>query len=127
MAVDARAAQRMSRILEGWQCDWPASLRDLVHALRCSSFDLVIVGCLFDGSRAIEALAAARLHAPDVPLACVRAAAFSSRLGEATLAAFHSAAEELGADCYVDVLQFPDDGAGDARVRGMLERLMLVT
>jgi hypothetical protein len=127
MAVSARAAERMCRILEGMDLECPGSLRELAFALRCQSFDLVIVGCDFDGSQAIDAMKMARLNAPRVPLACVRVAPFSSALGEATISALHSAAEELGADCFIDVLQFPDDPEGNARVLEMLERLVCVT
>jgi hypothetical protein len=127
MAVTTRAAERMCRILDGVDLQRPSTLREFAFALRCSSFDLIIVGCHFDDSRAIDAVKTALLNAPSVPLACVRAAPFSSALGEATLSAFHAAAEELGADCFIDVLQFPDDAYGNARVREMLERLACVT
>jgi hypothetical protein len=127
MAVSERAAQRMLRVLSGWEVASAASLPQFVHALRCCEHDLVIVGCHFDGSRALEALKSATAHAPRVPLACVLAAPFSSHLGEGTVAAFHAAAEELGVDCFIDVLQFPDDEAGNARVHAMLERLLFVT
>jgi hypothetical protein len=127
MAVSERAAPRMRRVLDGLEFDQPASLYQFSHALRCSPFDLVIVGCMFDGSRAIEAIRMAKLHAAHVPLACVRAAPFSTALGEATLSAFHAAAEELGADCFVDLLQFADDVEGNSRVRTLLERLAFVT
>ena len=127
MAVSARAAERMCRILGGMDLERPGSLRELVFALRCQSFDLVIVGCHFDGSQAIDAMRTALRNAPRVPLACVRVLPFDSALGEATLSALHAAAEELGADCFIDVVQFPDDAQGNARVRDMLERLVYVT
>jgi hypothetical protein len=126
-AVAPRAAQRMSRILAGWEVSHAASLAQFAHELRCSNFDLMIVGCHFDGSRALEAVKTARAQAPEVPLVCVLAAPFSTPLGEATVTAFHTAAEELGVDCFVDVLQFADEEAGNARIRGMLERLVFVT
>lgn len=124
LAVTERAAERMARILTGWEVTAAASLAQFSHALRCSEFELVIVGCHFDGSRALEAVKTAMTHAPQVPLACVLAAPFSSPLGEGTVAAFHAAAEELGVDCFIDVLQFPDDASSNARVRAMLERLV---
>lgn len=123
MAVSPRAAQRMCRILDGWEIVQPESLRTLAHELRRATYDLIIVGHLFDDSRAIEAARAALLHAPRVPLVCVRAAPFQSVLGDAAIDAFHAAAEELGAECFIDVLQFPDDGEGNARVRLLIERL----
>jgi hypothetical protein len=126
MAVSPRAAERMCRVLEGLELERPASLSDMTHALRCSSFNLVIVGCHFDGSRAIEAVNTALMHAAGARIVCVRAAPFCSSLGEATLAAFHAAAEALGVDGFLDVLQFPDDPGGNARVRALLERLVYV-
>jgi hypothetical protein len=125
IAVSERADERMSRILAGFDVMRADSLSGLALALRCASFDLVIVGCHFDGSRATEAVKTARSQAGAVPLACVLAAPFSGPLGEGTVAAFHAASEELGVDCFIDVTQFPDDAAGDARVRAMLERLVV--
>jgi hypothetical protein len=127
MAVSPRAADRIRRILHGFRLECPASLGELAQALRSSSFDVVVVGSHFDGSRALEASRMVRWHAPQVPLACVRGAPFCNPLGEATLAAFRAAAEELGVDCFVDVLQFADDDAGNARLRAMFDRLVFVT
>ena len=127
LAVSTGAQERMSRILAGYHLERPASLRELAFAMRCSAFDLAVVGSHFDSSRAIEALKTVLLNAPQVPLVCVRASPFDSTLGEATLAAFEAAAEEIGVDCYVDVLKFPDDAAGNARVRALFDRLLHVT
>jgi hypothetical protein len=126
LAVSMRAAERMNRVFEGWQVTRPASVAELSQVLRMGSADLVVVGSLFDGSRAIEAVKAARRDAPGVPLVCVRAAPFYSALGRSALAALRCAAEELGADCFIDVLEFPDDAEGNRRVRAMLERLACV-
>jgi hypothetical protein len=127
MAVSPRAAERMSRILPGVEVTQAASLGEFTYALRCRSFDLVVVGCHFDGSRALEAIKTARSNAPGAALACVLAAPFESTLGVGTLAALQAAAGELGVDCFIDVMQFPDDAAGNARVRSILDRLALVT
>ena len=104
LAVSPRAVDRMSRILAGWDLTQPPSLHAMVDDLRCKRFELIIVGHFFDDSQAIEA---------------VRSAA----LGEGALAAFHAAAEPLGADCFVDVLKFPDNPEGNAQVRAILDRL----
>jgi hypothetical protein len=127
MAVSPGAADRIGRILHGFRLECSGSLGELAQALRSSSFEVVVVGSHFDGSRAIEALKMVRWHAPQVPLVCVRGAPFCNPLGEATLAAFRAAAEELGVDCFVDVLQFADDDAGNARLRTMFDRLVFVT
>jgi hypothetical protein len=127
MALHPRADDRMCRILEGLEPSRVGELGELVHALGCGSFDLVIVGSHFDGSRGIEALRCARLLAPHAALACVRVVPFSTPLGDATLTAFQAAAEGLGADGFIDLLKFADDEEGNARVRAMLDRLMDVT
>ena len=68
-----------------------------------------------------------REHSPQARLVCVRAGPFCNPLGEATLAALQTAAEELGINGFVDLPEFPDDDAGNARVRAMFERLVFVT
>lgn len=123
VAVSERAAERMGRVLQGFASEWCGSVEELRHALQRSQYDLVVVGSRFDGSNAIEAVKAV-VQERAAPLACVRAAPFGVPLGDATLAAFRVAAEELGARCFVDVLQFPDDAAGNAELRAMLERCL---
>jgi hypothetical protein len=127
MAISPRAVDRVGRILRGFTLERAATLGELTHAMRRPSFDLVVVGSRFDGSRAIEALKVVRSHAPHIALACVRPTPFCNPLGGATLEAFQVAVGELGANCFVDMLQFPDDDAGNARVRAIFERLMSVT
>ncbi len=126
LAVSPRAAGRMRRVLDGWEIAQLDSLSALAHELRCTSYDLVVIGHLFDGSRAIEAVKTTLLHARHVPLVCVRAAPFETTLGDAAICAFQAAAEELGAECFIDVLQFPDDGEGNAHMRRIIERLAFV-
>lgn len=123
LAVSPRAVDRMSRILAGWDLTQPPSLHAMVDDLRCKRFELIIVGHFFDDSQAIEAVWTALQQAPHVPLVCVCGAPFRGPLGEGALAAFHAAAEQLGADCFVDVLKFPDNPEGNAQVRAILDRL----
>lgn len=127
LAVDPRVAQRMLRILEGFAVERAATVADVAGALQRSRFDLVIVDSHFDRSHAIEATQAVLAKARDVPLVCVRAMPFNTFLTGASVAAFRAAAVALGADLFLDVLQFPDDDAGNARARAMLERVALVT
>jgi hypothetical protein len=54
---------------------------------------------------------------------CVRGAPFS-HLAETTLEASRMALSELGAQDFIDLLEYPDDALGNARVRAMLERLL---
>jgi hypothetical protein len=53
---------------------------------------------------------------------CVRG--LPSRLGHRSLHALRTVLDELGARDFIDLLEYPDDALGNARVRAMLERLM---
>ena len=127
IAVNPRASGRMLRVLEGFAVERAATVDEVSGALQRLRFDLVIVGSHFDRSHGIEAIEAVLAQACEVPLVCVHAAPFNTPLTEASVAAFRAAAMALGADLFLDVLQFPDDDAGNARARAMLERAALAT
>jgi len=79
MAVSEGAAERMCRILDGLEVERPAAMPQFVHALRCSSFDLVVVGAHFDGSRAIVPTASSMYcNSPTTPKATRGCGACSS-------------------------------------------------
>lgn len=73
--------------------------------------------------RAAAALERVRARDETFPVVCVRGLPFS-RLGERTLEASRVALGELGARDFIDLLEYPDDALGNARVRAMLERLL---
>lgn len=125
LAIGPRALERMLRILEGFAVEHAATVNEVARALEPQHFDMIIVGSHFDSSNAVGAVKLVLSRAPDVPLACVHALPFSVGLGEAALGAFRAACEELGVDSFLDLREFPDDEAGNARVRAMLERLLV--
>ena len=71
----------------------------------------------------IDALKEAVSRAARTPVVCLRGTGFVSALGAGTVEALRLASEALGADCFIDLGRFPDDAAGNARVRAMIERL----
>ena len=123
VAVGERSRPRLHAILGGW-CDtvYAQRLRDIPPLLH-GGFDLVVIGAHFDFSRGIETLCAVLDHRPACPVACVRASPFDA-LGPASFDAYGMACIELGATDVLDLLEFPDDDAGNARVRALFERLM---
>ena len=56
------------------------------------------------------------------PVVCVRGV--TSRLGKPALDSARLALGELGAQNFIDLLEYPAEQAGNARVRSMLERLL---
>jgi hypothetical protein len=124
VAVGPRAVPRLRAILSAWsQAAFARDLRELPGALR-QGFDLIVIGAHFDGSRGVDTLVEVMRHHPRCPVVCLRAAPFGSRLGAATFDAYSTACLELGADDVLDLLAFPDDDEGNARVRALLQRIM---
>ena len=124
LAVSAAAHGRIARVLEDWDFESAENVGDLLLELEEGNRDLVIVGAHFDDSNAIAALREALSRPGRAPVVCVRGKPFSKGLGQATLDALRLAAEALGAEEFIDLDAFPDDPAGNARVRRMFERLL---
>lgn len=97
-----------------------AQLARMLDEARC---DMVIIGMHFDESSAIAALERVLSRKETFPVVCVRGVPFS-RLGQPALDALRLALGALGAQNFIDLLQYPDDERGNARVGAMLERLI---
>ena len=92
-----------------------------MRQLAAREFELVIRGTHFAESSVftvLEGLPRERRRR----VVCVQALPFSHGLGKSTFAAFRSACLALGARVVLNLTEFPDNAAGDARVR---ERLQL--
>lgn len=124
VAVSAEGRGRIARVLDDWDIEATENIGDLLRGLREEKHDVVIVGAHFDDSNAIGALKEALSRPGRAPVVCVRGKPFSKGLGQATLDALRLAAEALGAEEFIDLDAFPDDAAGNARVRRMFERLL---
>lgn len=117
-APDAR--QRLARILDGWDVSLASSCEEVVRQLAAREFERVILGTHFAESSVftvLEGLPRERRRR----VVCVQALPFSHGLGKSTFAAFRSACLALGASLVLDLTEFPDNAAGDARVRELLQ------
>jgi len=123
LAVGPQARHRLQRILGG-DCDLRhvASTTELLQALDPAVHDMVVVGAHFDESHTLDVLA--RIfhhdHARIVVCVCGR----RGLLGEATVNGLGLASRVLGARGFVDLTAYPDDDAGDARIRSLFQRLL---
>jgi len=95
---------------------------ELVAALRQASCDIVVLGMQFDESSAVAVLESVRARGAALPVVCVRGRA--SVLGQRSLHALRVALDALGAEDFIDLLDYPDDEAGNSRIRAMFERLI---
>jgi len=122
-AVSPDVQRRIQAILPECEVRFVETGTQLVRALDEARCDMLIVGLHFDESSALAALERVFSREKTFPVVCVRGAPFS-RLGKPTLDALRMALGELGAQNFIDLLEYPDDALGNAHVRAMLERLI---
>jgi hypothetical protein len=122
-AISRDLERRIGAIVNGWELCVVQSGAQLASTLERGRCDMLIVGVHFDESSAVSALQQVLARDATFPVVCVRGVPFR-RLGESALHALRMALGELGAQNFIDLLEYPDDQAGNARVRAMLERLI---
>ena len=122
-AVRRNVQRRIRAILPDCELRFVETGAELLRALDETSCDLLILGLHFDQSSAMQALQRVVARDETFPVVCVRGLPFS-RLGHPALEASRLALAELGAHNFIDLLQYPDDALGNARVRAMLDRLL---
>jgi hypothetical protein len=123
-AVSPDVQRRIRAILSGCELHFVHTRAQLLRALEGERCDMLIVGSHFDESTAVAALERVLARGETFPVVCIRGMPFASRLGKPTIEALRMASSELGAQHFIDLLQYPDDEHGNARVRAMLERLL---
>jgi DNA-binding LacI/PurR family transcriptional regulator len=123
-AVSREVQRRIRAILPGCELHFVQTEEQLLRALNEARCDMLIVGSHFDESTAVAALERVLARGASFPVVCVRVMPFAARLGQPTVEALRMASSELGAQHFIDLLQYPDDENGNARVRALLQRLL---
>jgi hypothetical protein len=123
-AVSPEVQRRIRAILPGCELHFVQTEEQLLRALDEARCDMLIVGSHFDESTAVAALERVLARGETFPVVCVRGMPFATKLGQRTVEALRMASSELGAPHFIDLLQYPDDEKGNARVRAMLERVL---
>src|SRR5919106_2309530 len=122
-AVGGSVQRRIRAILPECELHFVQTGAQLVRALDERQCDMLIIGMHFDESSAVAALERVLSRKATFPVVCVRGRPFT-RLGQPAFDALRMALDALGAHNFIDLLQYPDDEAGNARIRTMLERLI---
>lgn len=122
VAVSPPLQTRIRSILRGWELRFVETVAELGVALDEAPYDMVIVGLHFDESSAVAAVQQIFTRGAGVPVVCVRGVPFT-QLRERTLHGLRLALNELGAENFIDLLHYPNDAVGNARIEVMLERL----
>lgn len=122
LAVPPGARGRLASALQGHRLLWAETVDGVRAALARQRFDLVVVGAHFHESHAFEVLELVTATVPASRIVCLRAVAPRAMLGKPAMRAFRAACEALGAALVLDLLDFPDDAAGNQAIRALLER-----
>jgi hypothetical protein len=124
VAVAPPLQARIRAILRGWELRFAETGAELTSALDEAPCDMVIVGLHFDESSAVAAVQQIFARAANIPVVCVRGLPFN-QVPERTLHGLRLALHELGAQNFIDLLEYPNDVVGNTRLAVMLERLVL--
>ena len=116
-AVSRDLQDRIRAILPECELRFVHTGSELVRVLDEAPCDMMIVEMHFDASTAVAALMCVRSRDETFPVVCVRSAPFAKVRWRAL--------GELGAQHFIDLVQYADDEIGNARVRSMLERLVI--
>jgi hypothetical protein len=122
-AVNPELRGRIRSVLPDCALRFVDTGAELLRALDEERCDMLLIGLHFDESSAAGALERVMAREETFPVVCVHGRTFSL-LGGRSLDASRLALRALGAHNFIDLLQYPDDALGNARVQAMLERLL---
>lgn len=124
--VAVEDCRRLERILAGHRLTIPHSVEEAKLDLERREFHMVILGVLFDESRMFELLRLVRTFDKNrlTPVVCMLAT--ESRLSPVAIEGLDHAVKAMLANAFVNLNKFPDDQAGNARVRRIVDYLILI-
>ena len=124
VAVDN--CERLERILVGHRLTIPKSVGEAERLLRQHEFALVVLGVHFDESRMFELLRVVRIYECNklTPVVCLLSG--ESKLSPVAIEGLDHAVKAMLVNAFLDLNKFPDDRAGNARVRRIVDYLILI-
>ncbi len=117
----------MERILSGHDVRFVKTSRELRTLLESEEFGLVILGVHFDESQMFSLLGDIRAHARyrKVPILCVLGSQ-GRYLGGMAIEGLDHAIKAMMANGFLNLLSIPDDEQGNARIRRIVDYLILL-
>jgi PleD family two-component response regulator len=124
--VAAEATERLRRILKGHEVVEAVNVDQAKVELQKREFHLVILGVHFDESRMFELLRLVRTYKKNelTPVVCMLMQA--SRLSDVAIEGLDHAVKAMLANAFINLQKFPDNEAGNARVRRIVDYLILI-
>jgi PleD family two-component response regulator len=127
VAVDGENDERLQRILSGHELKVVRTNDEAMSLLAEHRFGLVVVGVHFDESQMFTLLADIRAHAKyrKVPILCVLSS-LGRTLSEVAIEGLDHAVKAMMANGFLNLLHFDDDAEGNARIRRIVEYMILI-
>lgn len=124
VAVDN--CERLERILAGHPLTIPHSVEEAKRQLEEREYHAIILGVLFDESRMFELLRMVRTFERNrfTPLVCMLSG--PSTLSDVAIEGLDHAVKAMLANAFLNLNKFPDDERGNARVRRIVDYLILI-
>lgn len=124
--VAVEDAERLRRILAGHELTLPASVEQAKAELEKREFALIVLGVHFDESRMFELLRLVRTYEANqlTPVVCMLTT--TSRLSDVAIEGLDHAVKAMLANAFLNLRKFPDDAQGNARVRRIVDYLILI-
>jgi DNA-binding NtrC family response regulator len=118
---------RIGQILEGHDLAFVDHCDEARAMLEDERFGLVLLGVHFDESQMFSLLGDIRAHAKyrKVPILCVLGT-WGRMLSEIAVEGLDHAVKAMMANGFLNLLHFPDDAEGNARIRRIADYLILI-
>jgi hypothetical protein len=125
LACAPEAYIRLFAILSGYELTFARTLTDAHAALKGGNFGLIMIGVYFDDSRMFELLSQVRSDGKyaEVPIVCFRGVLAAGK-GTSATKDVEMSCKALGANAFLDLTAFPDDGYGNGAVRDSIKSLL---
>ena len=127
LAVTSDKADRLQSILDGHELVFVKTSQEAMHLLTTDGFGIVILGVHFDESQMFTLLSDIRAHAKyrKVPILCVLGER-GRALSDVAVEGLDHAVKAMTANGFLDLWHFPDDAEGNARIRRIVDYLILI-
>ena len=124
--VAASECSRLKRILAGHVLTLADDCKEAERELQEREYALVVLDVLFDESRMFDLLRLVRTFKINslTPVVCVLSG--PSNLSPVAIEGLDHAVKAMLANAFLNLNKFPDDAAGNARVRRIVDYLILI-
>ena len=124
--VAVENCERLERILAGHRLTIPHSVDEAKQELQAREYAMVVLGVLFDESRMFELLRVVRTYDVNclTPVVCVLSG--PSNLSAVAIEGLDHAVKAMLANAFLNLNKFPDNEEGNARVRRIIDYLILI-